>query len=65
MIRTVVIKHNICTVLLVSILYLDLCFLLLLLFFFLLHCELLYAYEKKVHSIHLKKKTRTIYCKCA
>ena len=41
-----------------SILYSDLCLLLLLLFFvfFLLHCELLYAYEKKVHSIHLKKK---------
>ena len=53
MIRTVVIKHNICTVLLVSILYSDLCFVVVVVVvLFLLHCELLYAYEKKVHSIH-------------
>ena len=62
MIRTVVIKHNICIVLLVSILYSDLCVFFLFLFFFYFTVSY-YMPTKKSAFDTFQKKTRTIYCK--
>ena len=50
MIRTVVIKHNICIVLLVSILYSDLCFLLSLCLFFLFFFYFTVSYLKTIEK---------------